>query len=229
VNQPIRPVPTQHEHEFEAAPGLPEALPPGERVLWQGAPDPWRLAQEAFHLRGICVYFALMLALRGAYVWSDTSSAAGALVAMLWLLPAAVFAVGMLLYLAHLSARTTAYTLTNRRIVMRVGIALTLTFNLPLRRLAGAGLKLHAASGTGDIPLTLPAGDKIAYTHLWPHARPWRVARPEPMLRCVPDADRVARLLAQAWAAQTGSSVQALPQVAQPAPAHGSAHHAQPA
>ena len=24
-----------HEHEWEAAPGLPSALPPGERVVWQ--------------------------------------------------------------------------------------------------------------------------------------------------------------------------------------------------
>ena len=93
MNQPA------HEHEFEAAPGLPEPLPPGERVLWQGMPDPARLAQTAFHLRGIIVYFALMLALRGAYVWSDTGSAGGALTAMLWLLPAPAFAVGMLAYL----------------------------------------------------------------------------------------------------------------------------------
>ncbi len=27
-----------HEHEFESAPGLPEPLPPGERVVWQGRP-----------------------------------------------------------------------------------------------------------------------------------------------------------------------------------------------
>ncbi|MEY3475503.1 MAG: hypothetical protein RL087_1961, partial [Pseudomonadota bacterium] len=30
-----------HEHEFEAAPGLPAPLPVGERILWQGAPQ-WR-------------------------------------------------------------------------------------------------------------------------------------------------------------------------------------------
>ena len=42
---------TAPEHEFEAALGLPEPLPRGERLLWQGAPD-WRvMAREAMHLR----------------------------------------------------------------------------------------------------------------------------------------------------------------------------------
>ena len=34
---------------------------------------------------------------------------------------------------AWLSARTTMYTLTNKRVVMRIGIVLTVSFNLPLR------------------------------------------------------------------------------------------------
>ena len=40
-----------HEHEFEAAPGLPEALPVNERILWQGAPTASLLAVQALHLR----------------------------------------------------------------------------------------------------------------------------------------------------------------------------------
>ena len=53
-----------HEHEWEAAPGLPSALPMGERVVWQGAPDWQRLAVHAFHVRKIALYFALMLAIQ---------------------------------------------------------------------------------------------------------------------------------------------------------------------
>ena len=54
---------TYTEHEFEAAPGLPEALPAGERILWQGSPDWKLLAAEAFHVRRLSLYFALMIAL----------------------------------------------------------------------------------------------------------------------------------------------------------------------
>jgi hypothetical protein len=63
------------EHEFEAQPGLPEPLPPGERLLWQGSPD-WRvLAREAMHTRMLSVYFAVLLAWRGATVLANGGTA----------------------------------------------------------------------------------------------------------------------------------------------------------
>ena len=43
--------------------GLPEPLPAGERILWQGAPD-WRaLAVDVFHVRAVWIYGALLIAL----------------------------------------------------------------------------------------------------------------------------------------------------------------------
>ena len=195
------------EHEFEAAHGLPEPLPADERVLWQGGPD-WRaLAVRAFHLRKIAVYFTAILALRGASVLSSGGSAHEAVAAALWLLPLALLAIGLLALMAWLSSRAAVYTITSKRIVMRIGIVLTVTFNLPFRSIENADLRLDA-DGTGDIPLTLKAPSRIAYLHLWPHARPWRVARPQPMLRAIPDASRVAQILAGAWSQATGFTVQ---------------------
>jgi hypothetical protein len=210
VSQP-RPIQLAHEHEFEAAHGLPEALPAGERILWQGAPE-WRaLARDALHVRTIAIYFAVMVGLRGAFVLGDGGSALNAAIAMAWLLPAVVFALTMLSAVAWLSARSTAYTLTNRRVVMRVGIVLTLTFNLPLRSLSGAGLRKHDNASTGDIPLQLAGESKIAWIHLWPHVRPWRVARPEPMLRSIANVHEVAQMLTEAWSAETGMGAKAAP------------------
>ena len=194
-----------HEHEFEAAPGLPEPLPTGERLLWQGAPD-WRsLARHAFHVRGLSIYFGVLLAARAANEVANGGGAPEVAGAVAWLLPVAVFALGILGLLAYLSSRSTLYTITNKRVVMRVGIVLTLTFNLPFKSIASAGFRARPG-GTGDIPLALVGSDKIAYVHLWPHARPWRIASPEPMLRCVPDAQAVAGLLARAWSDATGGS-----------------------
>ena len=191
-----------HEHEFEAAHGLPEALPADERLLWQGSPDWLRLAREAFHVRKLAVYFALILGVRAATLLSLGGSVDEALRAVMMLAPLALIAIGTALGLAWLTSRTTVYTITDKRVVMRIGIVLSLTFNLPLRRLANAGLHLHA-DGSGDIPLTFAGDDVIAFLHLWPHARPWRVAKPEPMLRCIPDAERVSRVLVDAWAHRT--------------------------
>ncbi len=193
----------QHEHEFEPVRGLPEALPAGERMLWQGSPD-WRtLARRAFHVRKLLVYFAALVLLRVAVVASGPATAVGVLVSALWMVLLGATAIGLMGLLAWLSARATVYTVTDKRVVMRIGIVLTLTFNIPFKRIAAAGLHLDA-NGTGDLPLTLSGSDRIAWLNLWPHARAWRLARPEPMLRCVPQAAAVARLLAQAWSRSTG-------------------------
>lgn len=217
----------EHEHEFEAAHGLPEQLPMDERLLWQGSPDTWAMARDVFHVRTLSVYFCVILALRAATAWSNEGSAYEAAMAALMLLPLAVFALAALASLAWLTSRTTVYTLTNKRVVMRIGIVLTLTFNLPYRAVDAAGLHTRA-DGTGDIPLKLVAGEKIAFVHLWPHARPWRVAKPEPMLRCVPNAAKVAQTLSVAWQQDTG---QALANPGRPAaagpshpPVHNSSH-----
>jgi len=214
-----------HEHEFEPQHGLPETLPPGETLLWQGSPD-WRaLAVRAFHLRKLALYFAVLALLRAAFVYSDSGSIEAALRSTPGPLALAGTALGLVALLAWLTARSAVYTLTDKRVVMRIGIVLTLTFNLPYKRIAAAGLHLDA-DGTGDLPLTLLPPDHIAWLHLWPHARPWRVARAEPMLRCVPDAQRVARLLTQAWADATGNSAE--PRAAA-APSRGTSTNGRPA
>jgi hypothetical protein len=182
---------------------LPGPLPAGERVLWQGAPA-WRdLFRVVFHARALAVYFALLLALRGLNVLWDGDGLTAAAVAILWLLPAALFALAVLALVSVLIARTTWYTITSQRVVMRIGVVLEVTFNFPFKVIDTAGLRL-LHDGTGDIPLRFMPGEQIAYAHLWPHARPWRFKRSEPMLRCVPDAARVAGLLAQAIVDSSG-------------------------
>jgi hypothetical protein len=192
------------EHEFEAALGLPEPLPRGERLLWQGAPD-WRaLAREAMHLRMLSVYFAVLLGARAVNMLATGGSALDAGLAMLWLLPLAGAALGLLALLAWLVARTSVYTVTDRRVVMRIGVVLSITFNLPYAQIESAGLRTNA-DGTGDITLVLAESDHIAYIHLWPHARPWHLKRTEPMLRALPQVQGVAQILAGALAASAST------------------------
>jgi hypothetical protein len=202
------------EHETEPVYGLPEALPPGEQVLWQGAPRWQSLAVRAFHARKLAMYFGVLLAWRGIAALADGSPLAEAARATLGLSPLPLGAIGILTFLAWLSSRSTVYTVTNERVVMRIGIVLTITLNLPFRVIESAGLRTYA-DGTGDIPLSLSGKDKVAIIHLWPHARPWRFARPEPMLRAIPDAAGVGALLSNAIAASTGGSPKAGEMVAE--------------
>lgn len=192
-----------HEHEFEAAHGLPEPLPRGEHILWQGSPD-WRtLAVQIMHVRTLAFYFAAMLAWRSGTVLYDGGGAWAAVSSIALLLPLALLALGLLTLFAWLTSRTTVYTLTSQRVVMRIGIVLSVTFNLPYRMIESASLRVNtdaraAADATGDIALVLAPSDNIAYANLWPHARPWRVKRTEPMLRAVPHCVHVGQLLTRA-------------------------------
>jgi hypothetical protein len=186
--------------------GLPEALPAGERLLWQGAPD-WRaLSRRAFHTRKVAVYFAILMGWRVLIGLSDGLAIGAALGSALGLLVLALGALGLLNLFAWLSARSTVYTVTTRRLVIHCGIALPMTINLPFRRIQAAGLKTFGG-GVGDIVLTLPKGQRVAYLHLWPHVRPWRFNSPEPMLRCIGDSANVAALLVRSLAAETGGQV----------------------
>lgn len=184
----------------EAPRGLPGPLPKGEHVLWQGAPDARALARGALHGRHLVIYFATIAALV-ALSGLAGGRAPGAVATSLAVLGAAcAAALALVAGFAALIARTTVYTITNRRTVMRIGIALPITLNLPHASVEGAGLRLDR-DGTGDIPLALGGTGRIGFIHLWPHARPWRVSRPEPMLRAVPEAAKVAAILARALGA----------------------------
>ncbi|MGJ7613993.1 MULTISPECIES: photosynthetic complex putative assembly protein PuhB [unclassified Variovorax] len=208
--------PPGDDHDFEPAYGLPEILPARERMLWQGSPDWKRMTRSALHVRGLAVYFAVLIAWRGANTLAGGGGALDALAAMAWLLPLATLAIGTLVGLGWLTARTSVYTVTDRRVVMRVGIVLTVTFNLPYSAIDAASLHPNA-DGTGDIALALNNDAQIAYVHLWPHARPWHLKRTQPMLRALPRAREVAALLAGALAASAGIPRRGLHAVA-PAP-----------
>lgn len=203
-----------HEHEFEAAPGLPEPLPRGESLLWQGSPDWVPLAIHAFHVRKLAIYFAAMLGLQAIYLSGDPQAAL--LKPLLTSAVMALLALALLAATAWFAARTTLYTLTDRRIVMRIGVVLTLTLNLPLRQIAGASLK-PLAGDHGDIALSLAGKDRIAYLNLWPHARPWQLKNPQPSLRCLPGAAAVGERIQRAWLA-ANPQVQARVGAVEPAP-----------
>ena len=177
--------------------GLPGPLPDGERLLWQGSPRWAGLARHAFHVRTVAVYCATLLALRGVAQLTAGHSWLETVIAVLWCVPLALAAVGILTLMAWLYARTTVFTITSRRVVMHYGIALPVTLNIPFGRIGSAALKTHADS-TGDLALALTGKDRIAFVHLWPFGRAWRVARTQPLLRAVRDPVGVADVLAQA-------------------------------
>lgn len=180
---------------------LPGALPEGERVLWQGAPDWKALASGALHVRKIALYFAVLLAWYVASSLQDGAAARDVALGTLRFVAVALVPLVLLSGYAYLAGRMTAYTITTRRVVLRFGVVLPMSVNLPFSRIEAADLKL-AADGTGDIAMRLaPTRERLSWVVLWPNARPWRFGRAEPALRAVPQAAMVAQMLARALAA----------------------------
>ncbi len=181
---------------FEPIPGLPERPPAGEEILWQGRPATLPLARAAFKLDWIAAYFAALV----AWHFATATAAGGLLAGLAHGLPYAVLGaagLGVVLGLAHAQARAAIYTVTSARVILRVGAALPVTFNIPFAQVMAARLN-ERGDGTGTITLQTPEETRLAYAALWPHARPWHFRNPEPALRAIPDAARVAALVADA-------------------------------
>ncbi|GAB5348290.1 photosynthetic complex putative assembly protein PuhB [Alteriqipengyuania sp. 357] len=162
-----------------------------ESVLWQGKPDARVLARSAFRSPWIAGYFVALA------LWALAEGSAGGALATLG---AGLCVLALVYALALISARTTSYILTDRRIILHIGMAIEKTVNLPLGRIGAARLN-DRSNGFGEIALE-PAGEHtLGYLLLWPHARPWHFAHPQPMLRGLPQAAMVAERLAEAVAA----------------------------
>jgi len=184
------------DFNFEPVRGLPERLPEGEHILWQGSPDPGALAREALSLSWIAAYFAVVA------IWRvGVSSASEPLsVALSHAIPFIVIgtlACAIIYGVAWVQARATVYTLTNKRVGMRIGAALSMTLNLPYQWIGNANLDLRKG-GTGTLAFELIGDTRLSYLMTWPHVRPWKMARTQPALRCIPDAEKVARIFAEA-------------------------------
>lgn len=195
--------------------GLPSQLPPGEQILWQGAPKWLSLARHAFHIRLIAGYFALLILWRVAgpligghgVLFAATQGLSG--------LTLAAAGIGLFSFFAWLIARTTTYTITNRRVVITYGMALPKSINLPYVRIDAADMKVNA-DGTGDIALKLPEKTRLSYVLLWPHVRSGVKGRAEPVLRCISGPQAAAETLAGALAntiAQGERAVTAKPEM----------------
>jgi len=195
---------------FEPVRGLPAALPPGERLQWQGSPDWKQLAVRAYHVRKIAVYFLLLMVWRIAVGLRDSHDARSILISCLFLALLGGIAVSVLSLLAYLNARSTVYSITSKRVLLRHGVAVPITMNVPFKLIDNAALRTFK-NGTGDISLALAPSERIGYIITWPHIRPGRITRPEPSLRALLEPAKVAEILGQALAADAGATATAPP------------------
>lgn len=185
------------EHDDEPLLGLPERLPNGERLLWQGSPNFASVARRVFHVNKIIIWFVcialwqILSRHHATGLWSSDGLAALAI--------SMCSAVALLALLAWFTARATVYTLTSQRVTLRIGIAIPITMNLPFNKISAADVS-DFGNDRGNIALQTVDGARVSYWLLWPHARPWRWLAPQPMLLCVDDLGKATDILTAAVA-----------------------------
>ncbi len=184
------------DFKFEPVKGLPEALPADEEILWQGSPNPMRLAKEALGLNWVLGYFVLLAVWRVGVSSGDVPLTIAMAHGIPFLL-AGILVCAILYGVATVQARSTVYTLTNKRVAMRIGAALTMTLNLPYVCIGNANAAIRK-NGTGTIAFELIGETRLSYLMTWPHVRPWYMSRTQPAFRAIPDTAKVARIFAEA-------------------------------
>jgi hypothetical protein len=184
--------------DFAAEPinGLPELPPRGEVILWQGRPNWFRLTVESLNLWWVVAYFAVLTVWRFITV-IDILSFERAIIMTLPIVIMTLIVFLLLMLVGFIQARATVYTITNRRVAMRIGAALTVTLNIPYTQIENAAVSVGKA-GCGNIALETKGASKFSYLVLWPHIRSWKLSKPEPNLRAIPDVQSVAQILAKA-------------------------------
>jgi hypothetical protein len=182
---------------FEPIPGLPEQLPAGETLLWQGSPEPVAFAIEVMRLRFAAALVAGLVVWRTAASLHDGISGGAVLVVAGGTLIGGLAALALLGFAGWLMARGTIYSITSQRLVIRHGVAMPMAINIPYTKVASAA-SAEGVAGSTSIALSLLPAARSSLIALWPHARPWHVMKPEPSVRCIADGQRVAALLAGA-------------------------------
>ena len=187
------------DYHVEPVPGLPENLPHGEQMVWQGSPQWTAVARRIYQADKVALYFFCLIGWRIVTQRRDGLPLDEAVQSGLWLLLPAIAAVGLLMVLGWFTARTSIYTITSERVVLRFGMALPLTINLPFSKIVSADVAVNQ-DATGEIAMTLQPGERIAYLVLWPHLAPWSFSAPKPVFRCVANPKHVAELFGAALA-----------------------------
>jgi hypothetical protein len=182
---------------FEPIPGLPEHLPTGETLLWQGSPEPVAFVIEVMRLRFVAALVAGLVVWRTAAGLHDGIGGKAVLVVAGGTLIGGLIALALLGLAGWLMARGTIYSVTSQRLVIRHGVAMPMAINIPFTKVASAAAA-DSAGGSTSIAMSLLPGVRSSLVALWPHARPWHLRQPEPSIRCIADGQRVASLLAGA-------------------------------
>ena len=179
------------EYEDEPVEGLPDYLPEGETMVWQGRPTVAAMGRRIFFIPHLALYFGLLIAGHSVYRLMEGVSGVQVMGTFFWQAGLATTVLVLLAWLARSYAASVMYTLTSERLVIRSGVALPMMVNIPIEQITAADMRVYR-DGTGDIVLTPVADRKLHWVLLWPNVSAWYSRPIRPLLRGLAEPHRAA-------------------------------------
>ena len=170
-------------------------IPDGEKIYWSGMPN-WRsFGYHAFGIKYLIFYlifcaFYSVTQINGGFNFSTFFGK------YLPFIISGLFAGMMLFFLAYVAASHTCYVLTEKRIVIKTGVALVFLLNLPLKNVVSIDKKT-LAQGRGNLSFKAQSKKRIPFLSCWPSVRGGSFFEPIPTFRSIANIDYIGTLVGE--------------------------------
>ena len=117
-------------------------------------------------------------------------------------LSSGILASFILMALAGIQSQSSVYIITENRVIIKSGAALSFLISIPFKKIKAVNLQKRKGS-LGTISFELSSGKRVPYISCWPSVRPWKLKNTEPAFSCIEDVDEVATILRKSVMAGT--------------------------
>jgi len=183
----------EYKTKFEAPKNILDAIPNGESILWKGRPSLWGFSWNLFGLKWITLYLSMLSIVSVARFFASDFYTAF-YVDFLPFFLSGIFASIILIGLAATQTYSTVYIITENRVIIKTGAALSFLISMPFKMIKEVNLQKRGAS-IGTISFELLSEKRVPYISCWPSVRPWKFKRTQPAFSCVRSVDEVATIL----------------------------------
>ena len=183
----------EYKTKFEAPKNILDAIPNGESILWKGRPSLWGFSWNLFGLKWITLYLSILSIVSVARFFASDFYTAF-YVDFLPFFLSGIFASIILIGLAATQTYSTVYIITENRVIIKTGAALSFLISMPFKKIKEVNLQKRGAS-IGTISVELLSEKRVPYISCWPSVRPWKFKRTQPAFSCIGSVDEVATIL----------------------------------
>ena len=183
----------EYKTKFEAPKNILDAIPCGESILWKGRPSLWGFSWNLFGLKWITFYLSILSIVSIARFFASDFHTAFYIDFLPFFL-SGIFASIILIGLAATQTYSTVYIITENRVIIKTGAALSFLISMPFKKIKEVNLQKRGAS-IGTISFELLSEKRVPYISCWPSVRPWKFKRTQPAFSCIGSVDEVATIL----------------------------------